>query len=75
MTTITLNVPDKVGLDPIETTRFLAAKLYEVGRLSLGQAAEMAGVSKPTFAEVLGDYDVSLINYPISDVTRDVSRI
>lgn len=75
MTTITLNVPDKVELDPRETARFLSAKLYEVGRLSLGQAAEMAGLSKTTFAEVLGDYDVSLINYPISDISRDASRI
>ncbi|MBV7533108.1 UPF0175 family protein [Chitinophaga sp. sic0106] len=75
MTTITLNVPDKVDLDPRETARFLAAKLFEVGRLSLGQAAQMAGLSKSAFAEVLGDYDVSLINYSISDIRRDASNI
>lgn len=45
MSTITLQVPEKVDLDPRETTRFLAAKLYEIGRLSLGQAAELAGLS------------------------------
>ncbi|WP_143307332.1 UPF0175 family protein [Chitinophaga vietnamensis] len=75
MSTITLQVPEKVELDPKETARFLAAKLYEVGRLSLGQAAELAGLSKTAFAEILGDYDVSLINYPPSDIQRDASRI
>lgn len=75
MSTITLQVPEKVDLDPRETTRFLAAKLYEIGRLSLGQAAELAGLSKVAFSEVLGDYDVSLINYPVSDITNDASKI
>ncbi|MCW3463004.1 UPF0175 family protein [Chitinophaga nivalis] len=75
MSTITLQVPEKVDLDPKETARFLAAKLYEIGRLSLGQAAELAGLSKVAFSEVLGDYDVSLINHPIADIIKDASKI
>jgi predicted HTH domain antitoxin len=75
MSTITLQVPEKVELDPRDTARFLAAKLYEAGRLSLGQAAELAGLSKVAFSEILGDYGVSLINYPVSDIQRDASRI
>lgn len=75
MNTIVLNVPDKANLDPRETSRFLAAKLYEVGRLSLGQAAELAGLSKTAFAEILGDYNVSLINYSVSEIQRDAARI
>lgn len=75
MNTIVLNVPDKMDLNPKETSRFLAAKLYEAGRLSLGQAAELAGLSKVAFAEILCDYNVSLINYPVSEIQRDASRI
>jgi predicted HTH domain antitoxin len=75
MNTIVLNLPDKTDLDPKETSRFLAAKLYEAGRLSLGQAAEIAGLSKTAFAEILGDYNVSLINYSVSEIQRDASRI
>lgn len=75
MNTIVLNVPDKTDLDPKETSRFLAAKLYEAGRLSLGQAAELAGLSKIAFAEILCDYNVSLINYSVSEIQRDASRI
>ena len=75
MNTLVLNIPDKTNLDPKETGRFLAAKLYEAGRLSLGQAAELAGLSKTAFAEILCDYNVSLINHPASEIKRDASRI
>lgn len=75
MSTITLNIPDKVELDTKDTVRFLAAKLYESGKLSLGQAAELAGFSKVAFAEILSDYNVSLINYPITDFKADAARI
>jgi predicted HTH domain antitoxin len=75
MKPITLNFPDKVELDPKDVVKFLAAKLYESGKLSLGQAAQLAGYSKTAFAEILGDYGVSIINYPASDIRRDASRI
>lgn len=75
MTTITLQVPDSLGEHQNDTVRFIAAKLYESGKLSLGQAAEMAGLTKRTFAELLGDYGVSLLNYPVSDIIADAERI
>lgn len=53
-----LNIPDNVNLNERETKRFLAAKMYEIGKRSLGQAAELAGLSKVAFAEILIDYDV-----------------
>jgi len=75
MKTITLNVPDKMELEPKETVKFLAAKLYETGRLSLGQAAELAGLSKVAFSEILGDYNVSVFNYPTDEIKRDAAII
>ncbi|UGU16188.1 UPF0175 family protein [Sinomicrobium kalidii] len=71
---LTLNIPDKLNLDERDTRRFLAAKMYEFGKLSLGQAAELAGLSKVAFAEILADYDVSLINHPPSDILRDATQ-
>jgi predicted HTH domain antitoxin len=71
---LTLNIPDHLDLDERETKRFLAAKMYEIGRLSLGQAAELAGLSKMAFSEILADYDVSLINYPPSDIIKDAGK-
>ena len=61
MNSLTLNIPDNLNLDERETRRFLAAKLYESGKLSLGQAADLAGLSKVAFSEILADYDVSLV--------------
>jgi len=71
---LTLNIPDNVELSEKETIRFLAAKLYESGKLSLGQAANLAGLSKVTFSEILADFDVFLVNYSISDITRDAAQ-
>ncbi len=71
---MTLTVPENLNLNENDTKRFLAAKMYESGKLSLGQAAELAGLSKIAFSEILADYDVSLVNYPPSDVIRDAAQ-
>jgi predicted HTH domain antitoxin len=75
MTTITLQVPDFLEENHNDTVRFLAAKLYESGKLSLGQAAEMAGLNKSDFADILSEYSVNYINYSFDDVMADVARI
>ncbi len=75
MSRLTLEIPDTLKMDSAETQRFLAAKLYESGKLSLGQAAELANVSKTEFAGILSDYDVSFINYSLEDVLNDAGRI
>jgi len=75
MSTITLEVPDSLVEHKNDTVRFIAAKLYESGKLSLGQAAALAGLSKTAFAEILADYGVSYINYSIEEILEDVKRI
>ncbi len=75
MKQLTLNIPEALDLSEHEAKRFLAAKLYETGRLSLGQAAVLAGLSKIAFSEILADYGVSLINYPDSDISRDAAKL
>jgi predicted HTH domain antitoxin len=74
MTTLTLQIPDSLGEYKQENIRFIAAKFYESGRLSLGQAAEMTGLSKRTFAELLSDYGVSIINYSVDDLKEELAR-
>ena len=75
MTTITLQVPDSLGEYMHDTVRFIASKLYESGKLSLGQAADMAGLTKRMFTELLSDYDVSYINYSVEDLKDELGRI
>jgi predicted HTH domain antitoxin len=75
MTTMTLNVPDTLEIEHDETVRFFAAKLYEAGKLSLGQAAEMCDMDKVDFPAVLAAFNVNYIQYNYDDIMADVARI
>lgn len=50
----------------------LAAKLYELGRISLGQAAELAGRGKAEFMFELAALGVSILNYGIDDLNNEI---
>jgi predicted HTH domain antitoxin len=68
MKVLTLNIPDSLELDNLQVAMLVASRLYEQGKLSLGQVAELAGLTKRTFTELLGTYNVSLFNDPASDI-------
>ncbi len=74
MKTLTLNLPDSLDLDNSDLSMLIATKLYEQGKLSLGQASELAGLTKRTFAELLAKYEVSIFNSPASDLAKDVTN-
>lgn len=74
MKTLILNLPDSLDLDNSDLSMLIATKLYEQGKLSLGQAAELAGLTKRTFAELLAKYEVSIFNSPASDLAKDVAN-
>lgn len=71
---MTINLPDFVDVSEHEIVMMLATRLYENGKLSLGQAAEFSGLTKRTFAELLGQYGVSIFNFPASDIGKDVKN-
>ncbi|OGX83645.1 UPF0175 family protein [Hymenobacter coccineus] len=74
MQTLTLYLPDSLDLDAKEATMLLATRLYEQGKVTLGQAAEMAGYSKRTFMELLGNYGVSVFNLTEEELLNDVQN-
>ncbi len=74
MKTLTINIPDNVDLNVGEARLMLAVKLFEKGKLTLGQAAEIAGFSKRAFMEITGNYFVSPINSEIDDIENDVNN-
>lgn len=74
MKTISLKVPDFFDLNERETKMLIASKLYEQGKLSLGEGAELAGVSKRTFIELLGNYNVSVFNYTVNELKDDIEN-
>ncbi len=70
MSQLTISLPGAVTED--EARLLLAMKLFEVGRLSCGQAAELAGCSKQTFMELLGKHDVPVFDYSKDELMDDL---
>ena len=75
MKTLLLNIPDNVDINETEAKTMLAAHFYELGKLSLGQAAEMAGYSKRIFMELLSKFNVSFFNLTELDIENDVANV
>ncbi len=75
MRTLTIQIPDTVEVEDKEMVMFLASRLYEKGKLSLGQAAEIAGLSKRIFMEMLGHYGVSVFNYDESELAEELKQV
>ena len=74
MRTIQLKIPDSVDLKDYDFSMIVASKLYEEAKLSAGQAAEIVGLSKRAFIEVLGKYGVSVFSTSISDLHSDIAN-
>ena len=55
--------------------RLMAAlKMFELGKLSSGKAAELAGMSRVEFFEMCGRYRVSIFNYSPEDLESELQR-
>ncbi|WP_318730964.1 UPF0175 family protein [Roseofilum sp. Guam] len=72
MNTIELKVSLPPGLSEDEAKVLLAIKLYEVGKVSLGKAANLAGYSKRSFIEILGKYRVPVFTYSPEELREEV---
>lgn len=72
MSTTELKVDLPSNLSGDEAKLLLAVKLYEVGKASLGQAANLAGLSKRAFIEVLGLYKVPVFNHSPEELRQEM---
>ena len=70
MSTLEVDLPPNLSEE--EAKLFLAVKLYEVGKASLGQAARLAGFSKRAFIEVLGRYKIPVFDYSPEELRREL---
>ena len=78
---LTIDYGDEVllalGLSPEqfreEAKILIAVKLYEMGRLSTGAAAKLAGVPKPVFLTKLADYGVDTFDLSDADLRQDIT--
>jgi predicted HTH domain antitoxin len=53
--------------------RLMAAlKMFELGKVSSGKAAELAGMSRVEFIETCGRYRVSVFNYTPEELEKEI---
>ncbi len=75
---MTLTIPDeRIGdlkLDERDVMTDVAIGLYKRGQVSLGRAAEIAGVSSPEFLNELGRRRIP-INYDVDDLRADIATL
>ncbi len=66
-TIVTIKLPKRLDLSEFEIGMLLASRLYESGKITSGQGAEMVGLSKKAFIELLGKYNVSVFGYSLDE--------
>lgn len=79
MVMINIPCPDSVLISLKETpedfareaNRLLAVKLYEMGKLSSGKAAELAGMSRISFLQALSGYGANIFDLSAEELERD----
>ncbi len=80
MTQLTLTVPSDLPLlfkmsdDDFarEMQMVLAVKLFDMGKLTSGKAAELAGISRVLFLHLLERYGVAAINLDAKEAKHEV---
>lgn len=74
MKTLQLNIPETLEIKDYDLYMIIASKLYSDGILTAGQAADIVGISKKSFIEVLGKYNTSIFSSYISDYHSDLTN-
>lgn len=72
MNTAEVRIPLPPHLSPEEVRTLAAVKLFELQRVSLGQAAVLAGYSTRAFVDVLSRYDIPVINYAPQELEEEI---
>jgi len=72
---LTLTIPDTANLSQTDAQILFAIKLFESETLSLGKAAEVAGLSYCTFYELLTRYGVPIVSMTEEEVIEDIANV
>jgi hypothetical protein len=74
MRNITVSFPDFVEPTEFDIKMILAGKLYQLAKLTSGQAADLVGISKREFIESMGKYGFSAFSESSEDIRKDVAN-
>ena len=69
-----IQLPSFSAASEFDARIILAGELYQREKLSLGQAAELAGLSKRAFIEIMGKYGFSIFSETIEDFRADLQN-
>ena len=69
-TELTVELPQHVSREEAQVA--MAIRLFQTGKVSLGQAAVMTALSKRKFIDVLGREGVAVINYPADELRGEL---
>jgi len=73
--TLDITLPQSVKLTESDLKMILAAKLFDMGELSSGQAAKIVGITRREFLESVGKYGVSIFQYDADELEEDLRRL
>jgi len=54
---------------------YLAIRLYKLQKLTIGKAAQIAGVSRLEFDTILSENDIPISNLTIKDINQDIAKL
>ena len=74
MKKLVLTLPENVELDEKEAKFILAGELYKKEKITLGQAAQIVGVTKKSFIELMGLYGFSVFSDKVEDLIHDIEN-
>lgn len=72
VTAMNISLPFTISEEDVRI--LLAIKLFEVGKVSLGQAAKIANFSKRAFIDVLGHYQIPVCNYDAEELQQEIQE-
>ncbi|MBD2547472.1 UPF0175 family protein [Planktothricoides raciborskii] len=79
MSTVSIEIPEEVLISLKQTQETIAremqilaaVKLFEIGKLSSGRSAQLAGMPRVQFLLLLGQYQVSPFSLTTEELERD----
>ena len=82
MKNVVLEIPDEVLISlkesPSELSKQIlmlaAIKFYQMGKLSSGRAAQLAGISRVSFLQSLSRYDIPIFDLTLEELKQDLEN-
>ncbi len=73
--TLTIELPKNIKETEFDLKMILAGKLFELGKVSSGEAAEMVGISKRNFLKNLDKYGFHYFNFSEDELLEELRSV